>query len=158
MKEDYQSTTRIVVNFFVTIFVIVVILTVILLLLYYLTPNNYIIELFDKSKYNLVKEYVVKIKSGTNFYIPISDSDNNYLKFNQLENLILDLPTEKLDLPIENSNDIELLIKNAIKSQSIIYNQDELVHTSIGSKIIILNQYESEIDILISIYSQQIIL
>ena len=71
--QNYQNTTRLVVNFFVTIFVIVVFLTVLLLLLYYLTPNNYIIELFDKSKYILAKEYIVKIKAGSNFNVPYLD-------------------------------------------------------------------------------------
>ena len=141
--EDYKNTTRIIVNFFVTIFVIVVILTVLLLLLYYLTPNNYFIELFDGSKYNLIKEYIVKIKPGTNIDIPKSDSDNNFLKFYQEE--IVNIPTEK-------TKDIQLLIKNVFKSQCLIYNQDELIKTRLGSKITVLNQSESEIDIKISIY------
>jgi hypothetical protein len=149
--EDYKNTTRIIVNFFVTIFVIVVILTVLLLLLYYLTPNNYFIELFNGSKYNLVKEYMVKIKPGTNVDIPNSDSDNNFLKFYQAE--IVNIPTEIVNIPIEKTKDIQLLIKNALKSQCLIYNQDELIKTRLGSKIIILNQSESEIDIKISIYN-----
>lgn len=142
--EDYKNTTIIIVNFFVTIFVIVVILTVLLLLLYYLTPNNYFIELFDGSKYNLVKEYIIKIKPGSNVDIPNSDSDNNFLKFYQAENV---------NIPIEKTKDIQLLIKNALKSQCLIYNQNELIKTRLGSKIIILNQSESEIYINISIYN-----
>jgi hypothetical protein len=144
----------------------VILLTVLLLLLYYLTPNNYTIELFDSSKYNLIKEYVVKIKSGTHISIPNSDSDNNFLKFVQLDNSnvpteflitsteFLNTSTEFLNTPIEKSNNIYLLVKNVIKSQSLIYNQDELVHTRYGSTIIIPNQFENEIDIKILIYKK----
>lgn len=152
MVENYQNTTRQVVNFFITIFAIVILLTVLLLLLYFLTPNNYTIELFDRSKYNLIKEYVVKIKSGTHISIPKSDSDNNFLKFVQLDNS--NVPAEFLNTTIEKSNNIYLLVKNLIKSQSLINNQDELVHTRYGSTIIIPNQFENEIDIKILIYKK----
>lgn len=156
--QKNQNITRLVVNFFVTIFIIVVILTVFLLVLYYLTPNNYLIELFDKSKYDLVKEYWVNIKSNSNFHIPNLDSENNYLKFEQI--IGLDEPAKKSNVPIENSNvpieksNINLLIKNIIKSQSVINNQDNLVCPLFNSNIIILNQSENNINIKITIYKK----
>jgi hypothetical protein len=150
MQKNYKNTTGLVVNFFITIFVIVVILTVFLLLLYYLTPNNYIIELFDESKYNFVKEFTVNIGPGLNFNVPNSDSDSNFLKFDKINNL--DIVTEQTDIPTEQFNNINLLIKNTIKSQSIICNQNELVWTKYGSNIIILNQSENNIGIKVSIY------
>ena len=162
--EINQATTRTIVNFFVTIFVIVVILTVLLLLSYYLTPNNYVIQLFDNSKYNLVKEYRITIKPGTNMTIPSSESNNNFLKFSSIVNLNI-IPEnlnvsedEKLNEKLneksnEKSNEMNLLIKNIIKSQSIIYNYNELIRTSFGSTIIIPNQSDNEIEIMVLVYN-----
>jgi hypothetical protein len=180
MEKNYQNyqknqnITRLVVNFFVTVFVIVVILTVFLLALYYLTPNNYSIVQFDELKYDLVKEYLVNIKSNSNFPIPNLDSDNNYLKFKQI--IDLDVPIENSNVPIENSNvliensnvpiensnvpidkfsNINLLIKNIIKSQSVTHNQDNLVCPLFGSNVNILNQSENNIKIKITIYKKK---
>lgn len=140
------NTTRIIVNFFVTVFVIVVILTVLLLLLYYLTPNNYVIEVHDETKYTLSKEYTVNINPGTNIIIPESDVENNFLKFEHIENS---------NILSEKRNDTQILIKNVFKSQSVIINNDDIIKILFGSKIIIPNQTEKSIDVKISIYKNK---
>lgn len=160
MEKNHQNTTRLVVNFFVTIFVIVVILTILLLLLYYLTPNNYIIELFDKSKYNLVKENIININPGSNFNLQDLDSNNDYLKFYQIINL--DELAEQSILSNFKNNEkyaekksINLLIRNIMKSQNMTFNQDELIYPTYGSNIFILNQSDNVIRIKILIYRKK---
>lgn len=160
-----QNITRLVVNFFVTIFVIIVIFVVILLLLYYLTPNNYIIEVYDKSKYNLIREYVVNIKSNSNIIVPISDSNNYMIRFLILENKVEEIikpdeiikPEEIIKsedkLKLTNKNEINLLVKNMFKTQSIIISSDYIIKTKYESKIIIANTSEFPIDIKISLFN-----
>ena len=117
-----QNITRLVVNFFVTVFIIVVIFTVLLLLLYYFTPNNYILELYEKSKHNLIKEYIVSIKPNSSIVVPIDDSNNYIMRFLNLkkkseEPIKLEEPNKlenKLKSMNENEINFLLCIKNKI--------------------------------------------
>jgi hypothetical protein len=159
MIKQNQNITRLVVNFFVTVFVIVVILTVLLLLLYYFTPNNYILELYDKSKHNLIKEYIVNIKPNSSVIVPIDDSNKYMIRFLILKNKAEEpIKLEELIKSEDNSkfineNEINILIKNIFKSQSIIISSNYVVKTKYDSKIIILNTLECPINIKILLFN-----
>lgn len=143
--DTNNNTTRMVVHFFVTVFVIIVIITVLLLFLYYLTPNNYIIELYDETRYNLIEEYKININPESIYIVPDAKFENPFYKFKHIE---------KSNTLKDYSNDIHLLIKNIFKSQSIICTQDNIIHIQYGSQIIILNQNDNPININISIYKK----
>jgi hypothetical protein len=154
-----HNITRLIINFFITLFVIVVILTVILLVLYYLTPNNYIIELYNKTKHNLIKEYIVNIKPNTSILVPMSDSNKYMINFLILKKNVKELvrledsvKSEDFEKSI-NKNELNLLVKNIFKSQSIIISQDYIIKTKYESKIIILNTNECSIDVKISLFN-----
>lgn len=148
--QEQLNTTRIIVNFLVAIFVIVVLLTVLLLLLYYLTPNNYVIISSSDSNKIFVKEFNMEIKPNSNIIIPIKDSNNYLLKFEIIENLN---KQENLSKKIDSFNDIQLLITNIFKSQSIIYSSNDLIQTRYGSQIIIPNKSDIPIKIKISLWN-----
>lgn len=153
MNNTNQNITRLVVNFFVTIFVIVIIFIVILLLLYYLTPNNYTIELYDKSKHNFIKEYIVNIKQNSSVDIPKSDSNNYMIKLINLENKVEELVKPENESKLKNKNEFNLLVKNIFKSQSIIISHDYIIKTKYESEIIIVNTSEYPIDIKILLFN-----
>lgn len=149
MKNN-QNMRKITVYFFLTIFIIVIILTILSLFLYYLTPNNYIIEIFDESKYVLIEEQDIIIKSDSNIEFLKSDKDNIFFKFVQLNNFNTYIENiNKYDI---KNNDVQLLIKNLIKSQNIMCNQNELVKILYNSQIILINQIDSDIIIKILMY------
>lgn len=159
MIKQNQNITRQVVNFFLTIFVIVIIFVVILLLLYYLTPNNYIIELYDKSKNNFIKEYIIDIKPNSSTIVPVSDSNNHMIRFLILENKVEELhkleneSKLKDESKLTNKNEINLLVKNMFKSQSIIISPDYIIKTKYESEIIIVNKFDYPIDIKILLFN-----
>ena len=133
-----------IINFVIMAFFFVVFMIIFLLIIYYITPNNYIITLFDETKYTLFKEYISNIKPNTHFCIDYNDYNNRYLKFS------IDSP----NLEINNTCDIILQIKNFFKSQNLIYNEDEIIFIKYLSQINILNQFDYDINVKISIYEK----
>ena len=136
-----QNIGKIIVNFFIGLFVILIILTFLLLVLYYITPNNYTIYQFDETKYFLIKEYLLEIKPESNLNV-MTPYLNIFFKFDSESN-------------DNDTNEINLLITNIIKSQSLIYNKNELICSN--SKIIIQNNSKNEIKINLGVYQKNLI-
>ena len=127
-------------------------LTILLLIVYYSSPNNYFINTFDKTKFNLVKEYNEKIIPWTNIIIPIIDTNKYFIKFDKVDET--NVLVENFNTPIIKSSNMQLLIKNSFKSQNIILEEDKLIQTRYGSNLTLLNQTPNETNIKISFYNQ----
>ena len=130
---------RHIVNFFLTIFIIVILLTSILLVLYYLSPNNYSLELFNESDLFVVKEYSITIKSGSDYFLNLKDTNDYYIKLFK-------------PVKINQSIQLEILFQNFLKSQNIIYSDDKFIKTNFYSQIIIPNKFDETLEILIKFY------
>lgn len=129
---DFGKIRKIIVNYTVVIFGIIFILIFMLLGLYYLTPNNYIIEGWEKDKFKLENTIEYTISSGSNSLIVLNNTNyDKYLKFSEKANLI---------------------VKNYFKSQSIIVD-GELIKSKFNSEIFIINNTKDEKKIIIQFYS-----
>lgn len=129
---DFGKIRKIIVNYTVVIFGIIFILIFMLLGLYYLTPNNYIIEGWEKDKFKLENTIEYTISSGSNSLIVLTNTNyDKYLKFSEKANLI---------------------VKNYFKSQSIIVD-GELIKSKFNSEIFIINNTKDEKKIIIQFYS-----
>jgi len=128
-----KNITKLIVDFFLTIFIITSILIILLLVIYYFTPNNYIIENFNISKYILIKEITLKCNPNLTKKLDYLDYSNNYIKFNLETNL---------------------LIKNIFKSQNIICTTNDTLQINFNSDVFIINTKNEEINLIISIYSK----
>jgi len=129
---DFGKIRKTIVNYVVVIFGIIFILIFMLLGLYYLTPNNYIIERWEKDKFKLENTIEYTISSNSNSLIVLDNINyNKYLKFSEQTNLI---------------------VKNYFKSQSIIID-GELIKSKFNSEIFIINNSCNEKKITIQFYS-----
>ena len=129
---DFGKIRKIIVNYTVVIFGIIFILIFMLLGLYYLTPNNYIIEGWEKDKFKLENTIEYTISSGSNSLIVLNNTNyDKYLKFSEKANLI---------------------VKNYFKSQSIIVD-GKLIKSKFNSEIFIINNTKDEKKIIIQFYS-----
>lgn len=129
---DFGKIRKTIVNYVVVIFGIIFILIFMLLGLYYLTPNNYIIEKWEKDKFKLENTIEYTISSNSNSLIVLDNINyNKYLKFSEQTNLI---------------------VKNYFKSQSIIID-GELIKSKFNSEIFIINNSGNEKKITIQFYS-----
>lgn len=152
----HVNTTKIVVNFFIIVFIIISTMTILLLILYYLTPNNYILVPLSKFNYHkLFKEYLIELQPNSQTSIPLYESNEYYLKFQNITNI--NSVSNELDKKIylestSQTNEIKLLIKNIFKSESINYTDKYLIKTKYNSDIIILNQSMHQIKILVSLW------
>lgn len=130
--EINTRITRKIVNFIVLIFVIITLFIVSLLCAYYTTPNNYIIYQFDETKFSPVnKQTEYLIKPNSNQKINLSEYNKFKIKFNTETNIV---------------------IKNMLKSQNVLLNSNDLIEIKYDSDIIIVNDTNSEKNIIMSLY------
>lgn len=122
---------RPIVHFFLILFTIIAILTIFLLILYYFTPNNYIIIDYNYDKFTLEKEIDYKILKNSFIKISYKDYLNYFVKFNE---------------------DINIIIKNSLKSQSIIYTTEKILNIKYKSDILIYNNNDNDINIKMFLY------
>jgi len=129
--NKFINLKRPIVHFFLILFTIIAILTLFLLILYYFTPNNYIIIDYNSEKFALEKEIDYKILK--NSFIKISHKDylNYFIKFNE---------------------DMNIIIKNSLKSQSIIYTTEKMLNIKYKSDILIYNNNDDDINIKMFLY------
>ena len=129
---DFGKIRKTIVNYVVVIFGIIFILIFMLLALYYLTPNNYIIEKWEKDKFKLENTTEYTISSDTSSLIILDNTNyDKYLKFSEQTNLI---------------------VKNYFKSQSVVID-GELIKSKFNSKIFIINNTKNEKKITVQFYS-----
>ena len=116
-------------------FGLILILIVCLLIIYYFTPNNYCIEIFDKDKFIIKKEKEIEIMPNSLY--TLKENSDYYLQF-------------------INSDKINLIIKNIIKSQHIICNSENLIKLKNKSHIEINNNSDKKIIVKIIVYEKLI--
>lgn len=123
---NYDLKNKII-NYVVMLFGIISILIIILLSVYYLTPNNYQIIKYSEKDYKLDSELNFSIIPKSSIELKNKEYYKYYIKF--------------------NSNELNLIVKNCLKSQNLIINSDELIKINYGSDIIITNNLENNINI-----------
>lgn len=131
-------------EFFVCIFVFVCLCVVIFLGLYYLTPNNYIIEEFKESEYDLTKtNEQTKISFEIKPYseLKLNIDSNHYYKFENIND-----DSEKF---------ICLVVRNWFKSQNVIINNSELIKISDNTECYILNNNQNNLIVQINSYKKK---
>lgn len=123
--KTIANIKRLIINFFVLIFILLIIFVLLLLFIYYFIPNNYLIIPYDKTKYFLMKDSIVKLDEHSIIEIPIQYE--MYYKF--------DIESSKIDLIIStklksqniclDSKDLSKLIKFKPNTTVFIHNKTE---------------------------------
>lgn len=136
------------INYFVLLFVWICVSIVFLIGLYYFTPNNFIIKDYDNTLYSLIqqKQYIVSpndyfILSDNDYYLQIILSSNELNIIGQESNLVI-------------NKDINLIIRNWLKSQNIIYESDELIKLNNTSELVYFNNSNEPIAIKVYFYQK----
>jgi hypothetical protein len=125
-----------IVKIIIQIFIIITLLLIVMLAIYYITPNNYsILKLTDN--FIIVESKKIIIEPNSEYYLEFSNFKNKYLKFNKI------------------NNRISIHAENYLKSQSILYKDDnQLIKLNNNTNIILHNNNNSkqiiEYDILVS--------
>lgn len=143
----------------ISIFILIVFVTIILLILYYLTPNNYLILSLQEEEKNKLKKidqfnFIIEPKST------IKLDFKNYIFSISLDTSNITITNSEIPLSIYNdynssdSNQINLIIKNVIKSQSFIYTYNDLIQARYNSEVYINNNSNNLINILVNVYSK----
>lgn len=136
---DFNNIRKYTMNILLGIFVISVLLITLLLLGYYLTPNNYMIYDYEKTKDNLKfikeKEFILKKNENYKLSLELEPCTNNlFYNFDKETNLI---------------------ISNIIKSQNITLSTNDLIKIRFNSEVNLINNSKEEIVVRMKIYSCQ---
>ena len=113
----------------------IVFITVILLVIYYLTPNNYWILELDQEKNEIkkIKEINLVVEPYSTTKLDPDEISKKIIEFNQ---------------------DTHIIVKNLMKSQSIICTQNNLIQARFNSDIYIVNDSDNKLELIISIYAK----
>ena len=119
-NENSLITKSDIVKIIIQIFIIIIIFLIIMLAIYYITPNNYsILKLTDD--YVIVESKKITIEPYSEHYLEYSNLKNKYLKFNKI------------------NNRINIHAENYLKSESILYNDNQLIKLNNNTNIILYN-------------------
>lgn len=117
----------------IKIFGIVIFLIGILLVLYYVTPNNFELNINSDENLRIQSQYDLSILKNSHHVIKYGNNSEYYLKFD---------------------TEIEMIIKNILKSQKIIMGPNKLIKINKNSTVILLNNSDKDMKIAISIYEK----
>jgi uncharacterized ion transporter superfamily protein YfcC len=124
---------KIIIQYFVNLFMIIFMFLFFLLFFYYILPNNYYIYDIDTND---------KIINSSEFVI--QKNEEKIIKYN-------DYKDNKLGFINDNSECINLIITNNLKSENVKINKNKLIKL-INSDIIIKNNTPEPLNIKINIY------
>ncbi len=123
------NNKKLILDKIILFFLIIVILILFLLFLYYFTPNNYIF--IEKNDLVKVDEYKMVVKQQEK--VELDNNLNNYY------------------IKLAEPKELNVVIKNMFKAQSIILS-DKIIKLRYNSKLIINNNTNETIELKIDLY------